>query len=290
VPTANLGVSGYGPDQALLRLEQQIERFPRARLAVLSILYDDTARMLNSFRPVLQRPTGRGFGLKPFVADGRFHGIIGTQPYQDFEAFTGAARAAYEADYWRRPRRSFPYSASVLRMIVLPSFWIPAITQVTEAAGRPHYDFLHRVPAVRENLRALYLRFMEWSEQRGLHGVVVFLPVDDQDQTSGLVAIAAATPPQRRALTFHNVTTGDGATYRQRSWCHPSPAGYRTIAASAAEALRPLVAPYTDRQSHSNTAGFIGISGGKSRPTSVDRPSWDRRIPSFTRTAITSPR
>ena len=32
VPTANLGVSGYGPDQALLRLESAIERFPNAKV------------------------------------------------------------------------------------------------------------------------------------------------------------------------------------------------------------------------------------------------------------------
>ena len=51
VPTANLGVSGYGPDQALLRLESAIARFPHAKVAILSILYDDTARMLNRFRP-----------------------------------------------------------------------------------------------------------------------------------------------------------------------------------------------------------------------------------------------
>src|ERR1043165_6490639 len=50
VATANLGVSGYGPDQALLKLERMIELFPHAKSAVLSISYDDAARMLNSFR------------------------------------------------------------------------------------------------------------------------------------------------------------------------------------------------------------------------------------------------
>jgi hypothetical protein len=242
VPTANLGVSGYGPDQALLKLEQQIERFPRAQIAVLSILYDDTARMLNSFRPLLQRPTGRGFGLKPFVADGRFHGIIGANPYQDLDAFKAAVLSAYDEDFWRRRRATFPYAASVAGMMSLPSFWIPALTQLTEYLGRPHYDVLHRIPSVRSSLRALYDRFGEWTRKRGLRGIVVFIPVDDRDRTSGLAAIAAATRAQRQALTFHNVTTGDGSTYRQKDWCHPSAAGYRTIATNVAEAIRPFVA------------------------------------------------
>ena len=241
VPTANLGVSGYGPDQALLRLESAIERFPHAKVAILSILYDDTARMLNRFRPILQRPTGRAFGLKPYVEDGAFHAIPGGNPYGSFDRFMAAARSAYETDYWRRPRARFPYAASVAEMIVLPSFWIPALTQAAEALGFAHYDPMHRVPTVRRNLRALYARFAEWSRQHGLRAVLVFIPVNARDQTSGLLAIAAATETQRRALTFHNVTTGDGSSYRHVGWCHPSPAGYRTIAESVAAIVRPLL-------------------------------------------------
>ena len=123
VPTANLGVSGYGPDQALLKLERMIELFPHAKFAILSISYDDATRMLNSFRPILQRPTGRHFGLKPFVTpDGLFREIIGGTPYRDFEAFiaaaaelsmttTGAGRRSPSRTQ-RRSRRcsSFPHS------------------------------------------------------------------------------------------------------------------------------------------------------------------------------------
>ena len=97
-------------------------------------------------------------------------------------------------------------------MIVLPSFWIPALTQVAEGIGRAHYEPVHRVPSIRRDLRQLR-RFAEWSRQHGLRAVVVLIPVDARDQTSGLLAIAA-TEAQRRTLTFHNVTTGDGSTYR----------------------------------------------------------------------------
>jgi len=240
VPIANLGVSGYGADQALVKLEGAIERFPNAKVAILSILYDDTARMLNRFRPILQRPTARAFGLKPYVEDGVFHAIPGGEPYRGFDSFMAAARTAYDTDYWRRPRARFPYAVSLAEMVVLPSFWVPALTQVAESLGRARYEPVHRVPAIRRNLRALYARFADWSRQRGLRGVVVFIPVDARDQTSGLLAIAAATEAQRRTLTFHNVTTGDD-TYRHVGWCHPSPAGYRSIAESVAAVVRPLL-------------------------------------------------
>jgi hypothetical protein len=46
-------VGGYGPEQALLKLEGLIDRFPSARVVVLAITYDDFSRMVNSYRPVL---------------------------------------------------------------------------------------------------------------------------------------------------------------------------------------------------------------------------------------------
>jgi hypothetical protein len=243
VPTANLGVSGYGPDQALLKLETQIENFPRAKVVILSIAYAGAAYMLNSFRPLVQNPTGRHFGLKPYVGNGTFHEIIGGHPYRSFEAFKGAALSAFDEDYWRRPRPTFPYLESVVKMIFLPSFWVPTLTQITESLGRPHYDLLHRIPSVQSGLRAIYERFMDWSAKRGLPGIVVFIPTDAHDRTSGLTAIAAATADQRRGLTFLNVTIGDGSTYMQQTGCHPSPAGYRTIARSVADVARRFVVP-----------------------------------------------
>jgi hypothetical protein len=243
VPTANLGVSGYGPDQALLKLESQIKNFPRAKVVILSIGYGGAAYMLNSFRPLVQSPTGRHFGLKPYVDDGTFHEIIGGDPYRSFDAFKAATLSAFDEDYWRRPRPTFPYLESVVKMIFLPSFWVPTLTQITESLGRPHYDLLHRIPSVQRGLRTIYERFMDWSAKRGLPGIVVFIPTDAHDRISGLTAIAAATADQRRGLTFHNVMIGDGSTYLQRTGCHPSPAGYRTIARSVADVARRFVVP-----------------------------------------------
>ena len=57
VATANLGVGGYDPVQALLKLEAGIAHFPKARVAVLTIRDDDVMRMPNSY-PRCCRRTG----------------------------------------------------------------------------------------------------------------------------------------------------------------------------------------------------------------------------------------
>jgi hypothetical protein len=241
VPTANLGVSGYGPDQALLKLERMIELFPHAKFAILSISYDDATRMLNSFRPILQRPTGRHFGLKPFVTSaGLFREIIGGTPFRDFEAFIAAAAVAFDDDYWRRPTISFPYTAKISEMLFLPSFYVPAITHLSESFGRPRYEVVHRIPAIRRGLRSVYERFMHWSDTRGLRGIIAFVPIDTHDRTSGMVAIDAASDTQRSRLLFHNVRLTDNASYVQSAGCHPSVAGYRMIAESVATLIQRL--------------------------------------------------
>jgi hypothetical protein len=50
------------------------------------------------------------------------------------------ALSAFDEDYWRRPRPTFPYLEGVVKMISLPSFWFPTLTPVTENLGRPHYE------------------------------------------------------------------------------------------------------------------------------------------------------
>jgi hypothetical protein len=244
VPVANLGVGGYGPDQALLKLEALFARFPRARIAVLSILYDDTSRMVNSFRPVLFRDTGVHFGLKPFVRDGVFHPMLGGNPFRDLAAMRAAAEMAFDTDFWRRARPKFPYSVATAEMMSLPSFWLPLLNQLGKYFGKPHYEALHRTPSVRTNLRVIYERFANWTKARGLRGIIAFIPVNGDDQTSGLVAISAATEDQQKAITFMNVELSDLSQFA-RPDCHPTPEGYRIIADSVATVVRPLLADIT---------------------------------------------
>jgi hypothetical protein len=242
VPVANLGVGGYGPEQALLKLESSIERFPRARVAILSIMHDNGRRMLNSFWPVLYPSTGLIFGLKPYLRGGEVHGLVGGDPFVDLAAMRRAVELAFDSDYWRRPRRKFPYLWSVAEMIALPSFWIPTATGLWEYFGGSHYDFYYRIPAVRANLRALYQRFANWTKARDLRGIVAFIPSDAFDRTSGPIAFSAATVAQRETLTFLSIEFSDPTRYRYPHGCHPLPEGYRMIAEGVSTGLRPLLA------------------------------------------------
>ncbi len=249
VPVANFGVGGYGPEQALLKLEGLIDRFPRARVVVLAIMYDDVRRMVNAYRPVLYGETGITFGLKPYVLDGEFHGLIGDDPFHDFPSMLAAANAGFDTDFWRRARARFPYSAAVVEALLLPSFYLPVLDHFgRRLIGRPDYEAIYRLPSVRGSLRAVYDRFARMAQSRNLHAVIAFIPADGRDQTSGLVAIAAATELERAHVTFTNVGRDfEWSQFLRGRGCHPSPGGYRMIAADVARAVAPLLTATAER-------------------------------------------
>jgi hypothetical protein len=246
VPVANFGVGGYGPEQALLKLEGLIDRFPGARVVVLAIMYDDVGRMVNSYRPVYYRETGITFGLKPSVLDGEFRGLIGGDPFRDFPSMLAAASAGFDTDFWRRARARFPYSAAVVEALLLPSFYLSVLDHFGRLIGRAEYEATYRLPSVRRSLRAVYDRFARMAQSRNLHAVIAFIPRDGRDQSSGLVAIAAATEVQRVHVTFINVGRDfEWSQFSLGPGCHPSPGGYRMIAADVARAVAPLLVATT---------------------------------------------
>ncbi len=240
VGVANLGVAGYGPDQALLKLEGLIDRLPGTRVAVLSIMYENSRRMVNSYRPVYYRDTGIRFGLKPFLHDGAFHGLVGGDPFRDFATFLTAADAAFDSDFWRRPRPQFPYSLSAVEAIAAPTFWVPWLDQVLIALGIPQHRVFYSLPGIRADLRLLYDRFAAFAQAHNIRPVIAFIPPYQQDQSSGLLGISAATDRQRAQITFVNVGRGFDWSRFFRG-CHPSADGYAMIAADVAQAVRPLL-------------------------------------------------
>jgi hypothetical protein len=240
VPVANFGVEGYGPEQALLKLEGLIDRFPQTRVVILAIMYDDFSRMVNSYRPVYFPNTGILFGLKPYVLNGEFHGLIGGNPFHDFPSMLAAANVGFDTDFWRRARARFPYSAAVAEEVFLPSFYLMLLGNAGRWIGRPQFEAIFRLRSVRTSLRAVYDRFARMAQSRNLRAVVALIPQDGRDRTSGLVAIATATEQQRARISFINV----GRDFEWSSFhpgCHPSPAGYHMIAADVARVVAPFL-------------------------------------------------
>jgi hypothetical protein len=88
----------------------------------------------------------------------------------------------------------------------------------------------------------LYDRFANWAAKRGLKAVVVFIPYEAKDLTSGLRGIAAATEDQRRQIIFVNIDRDiDKDRYTVGPGCHPSPVGNRMIAENIAMAIDQFV-------------------------------------------------
>jgi hypothetical protein len=235
-------VGGYGPEQALLKLEGLIDRFPSARVVVLAITYNNISQMVNSYRPVYSRGADFLFGLKPYVLDGKFYGLIGGDPFRDFQSMLAAANVGFDTDFWRRARARFPYSAAVAEEIFLPSLYLTLLENAGRWIGRPQYEVILYLPSVRRSLRAVYDRFAHLAQSRNLHAVIAFIPANRGDQTSGLVAIAEATEEQRAHVSFINVGRDfEWSSYTDKG-CHPSPAGYHMIAADVARVVAPLLA------------------------------------------------
>jgi hypothetical protein len=243
VPVANLGVSGYGPFQALLKLEGLLDHAPRARVVVLAIMYEDAARMLNSYRPVVFGRTGIRFGLKPYLRDRQLMPLPGRDAFRDFAAMRAAADDAFDHDFWARPRPRFPYTVALVRALLAPANWYPALQRVTGWVGWPRDRLLYSLPQVRRGLSAIYDRFARLAEQRKLAAVVAFVPQGYADHTSGEIAIRSATGAQRRAIHLLNVGGDIDWTHFNGPTCHPNAEGYRMIADEVARAVRPLLAP-----------------------------------------------
>jgi hypothetical protein len=241
VRVANLGVGGYGPDQALLKLEGLIDQFPNARVVVLAIMYEDPERMLNSYRPVLISATSIPFGLKPYIQNGEFREIIGGDPFRDIDTMRAAAEEAFDRDFWRRPRPNFPYTISAVEAALSPSNWFPAINRILVGHGRPFYNFLYSLPSIRSGLNAIYDRFARFARGHKLQAVVAFIPRTAEDRRSGEFAISAATNSQKEAITFVNVGDDFDWSHFTDHTCHPGAQGYQMIAADLAHTLRPLL-------------------------------------------------
>ena len=241
VPVANFGGGGYGPDQALLKLEALADRFPQARVVVLAIIYDDVRRMLNSYRPVLAGDTGIKFGLKPFIRDGQFQEIPGGDPFRDFASFLAAANTAFDEDYWRLPRARPPYTAAAIGAALAPANWIPMIQQ-NFMPGQSQNELFFPLAPVRAGLRAIYDRLIRLAQSHHLAPAVVFIPNEGSDHKSGELAIAAATGAHWQTLAFLNAGRSfDWSRYRGPTCGHPSPDGYRMIGLDVASVVKPLL-------------------------------------------------
>jgi len=241
---ANHGVSGFGPVQSFLDLEQNIHRYPQARAVVLGIMYGDIYRMMNSYRPVLIRGSAMLYGLKPYMAGGHIQPHPGKQVLNDFDSFRAYANHAFDTDFWAKPEFRFPYSLSLLRGVNSNYFLHMQFEKKLHNVGIPEYALAFRSGDILEELFALLEQYAAFARQKGLKPAVVFIPRNGNDTQSAAKMIDANRSRFPRGLLVGDV--GNAAVDWDRfnltsaddgSHCHPSAYGYQKIAEYVADLL-----------------------------------------------------
>lgn len=240
---ANLGVGGYGPVQALLRLERHIDQYPQATTVVLGIMYENVHRMVNGYRPVLYDKT-EVLTFTPYMSDGQ------VQPHPGIEALSTEARlrneiiVAFDTDFWAKPQHDFPYSMSLARAFTSHYFVLRKVQKSLRKLGRPEYALSFGSPVIQENLFGLIDRFARLADARGLRGIVLFTPrnrLDTQSVSRLLAAQGSRLPTTLLALYVADADI-DWTRYNlenkaEDNICHPSEYGYAEIARYLAAAL-----------------------------------------------------
>ncbi len=241
---ANLGVGGYGPVQALLRLERHIERYPAARTVVLGIMYENVHRMVNSYRPVLYDKADP-LAFLPFMRDGRLQPHPGRQALADEGRLRAAIEAAFDDDFWAKPRRGFPYLVSLIEGLSSRYFVLRTVQRNLSQIGQAEYRMSYDSPEIQANLFGLLDRFADLAAGRGLEAFVLFMPRNRFDTTSvqDLLAARGDRFPSGVAVVDLGAGDVDWARYNlvnpaDGNICHPSSYGYGEIARHLAGALR----------------------------------------------------
>lgn len=240
---ANLGVGGYGPVQAVLRLEEKIDNYPRARMIVLGIMYENVHRMMNAYRPVLydKMPV---FAFAPYMRDARVQPHIGKEPLLHDDTLLVAMNHAFDTDFWAKPEHRFPYTGALIRGLGSDFFQLRKVQRFLRRFGNPEYALSFASPTIRANLFGLLDRFARFGQSRGLETVVIFMPRNRHDIRSVQALIADQQNRFSPELLVLDVAAADIDWQRYNleneadgNICHPSEYGYAEIARHLAAAI-----------------------------------------------------
>jgi hypothetical protein len=239
VSLANHAFGGYGPVQAFLSLKQNIDHYPKARVAILGIMYENIFRMVNSYRPILIRKASV-FALKPYMKEASIEPHPGELAFRDVETFNGYVNDAFDNDFWARPKRSFPFSVSYIRALVTPFFFYKKLPRKLRKVGVPEFAMAYSSGTLSRELLALLRFYAEFARERDIVPVVIFIPRDKYDRSSATRFVDKNRERFQEDLLMGDVGTADMNWDRYNlldtsemdniRFCHPSPYGHRKIA------------------------------------------------------------
>ena len=243
ISVANLGVGGYGPVQAMLRLEQLAAQFPSAHTVIMGIMYENVHRMVNSYRAVLNEKSDV-LAFKPYMMRGEVLPHPGAHIADSPEILRAHAEAAFDGDFWRKPRFSFPFIVSLGRSFNNDYFVLRKLQKRLRGTGMPEYAMTFASPGIQLNLFGLLHRFTAFANTRGLQPAVVFMPRNrhDVDSVGKLLAEQGDRLPEGLSVIDVGASEIDWQRYNLENLndgniCHPSVYGYAGIARHVARKL-----------------------------------------------------
>ena len=248
----NFGVSGYGPDQALLTLETRLHAGIRTPIVILAMVNENMNRIMNDFRLFYTYPVVDMFlAFKPmFVEENDNHELVNFRPSgmtnrdQLRTAMVEASR--HDAFYAARTERlSFPHTVNGLRFLLRHGI-SPTVSWPGNSA------------TARRRMSHILSRFLRNARRYEFKPVFLLLPENTQElrqrrggehpflkslvenpELNGLIYIDAV-----KALSGDNrnsyVPEFDFNKYNRET--HPSPYGNQAIAEVVLHALEAELA------------------------------------------------
>ena len=236
--SANLGVGGYGPLQAVLKFEEKAKDYPSAKIVVLGIMYENIRRNVNSYMAVFTGAEGV-FAVRPYVGAGAVKMVPG-EIFTSLDKFKSYTRTALESDFWATPSPSFPNTLALIRLIKTRSFWIRNKSRVLKFFGR-QYEPDYSDPDLKEALSVVVKRFGEAAKVANLRPFVIFIPQSRFDLNSPVPWIKKFNLLHGDEINIRimDLEDVDWERYNLRTdgSCHPSSYGYEMIAKAYARAL-----------------------------------------------------
>jgi len=241
----NWGVGGYGTDQALLRLKQNLPKY-RTNIVVLGIFSENINRLMNSYRPFYGGSLGSmRLAFKPVlhISEGKLEWLANPLAFQtnSLGDYYRAYDKVRQVDYWyalnqRKAAVKFPYTLALLQ----------ATRYYLSVGPRPN---LYKLDVAVAKLDRILEEFQSLARQHDFMGVVLFIPTSDavkqqlRDETydySNFVAKLRARSDLNR-LKIVNVIERpfDREKFNLRPFMfHASPYGNKIIAEAVHEAIK----------------------------------------------------
>jgi hypothetical protein len=241
IVSANLGVGGYSPLQAVLNLETRASSYPSAKIVVLGIMHENIRRNVNSYIAVFTGAEGV-FGVRPYVRGGSIR-FVPQEVFDSLDNFKAYAGAALRTDFWAFPSFAFPYTASLVDLMSSRSFWIRNKSRVLKLFDRQYApDFAD--PDLAGALSVVIDRFAASAAAAGFSPLVIFFPQNKNDLSAPKQWLEAHRRTYGNKIDIQIMESSgvDWSRYNQKpdGSCHASSYGYDMIARAYAKALSKL--------------------------------------------------